>query len=119
MRPSDCSRFICPLNETRISHYSLENPAEFSLRRGNASVSTLNGNPRKNVRVCAHIHRRVLKAKICSKTTMCVWPCLCVGAGDSDLLRSVEVPSKRVEGQKGQREGDERAGTWKNKESKR
>lgn len=48
-RPSDCSRFICLLNETRISPYSLENPAEFSLHQGPASVSTPNGNPPKNV----------------------------------------------------------------------
>lgn len=43
VRPSDCSRFICLLNETRISHYSLEKPTKFSLQRGAASVSTLNG----------------------------------------------------------------------------
>ena len=73
------------------------------------------------VYVCARacIHRKVLKAKICSKATMCVSPCWCVGAGDSGLLRSVEVPSKRVKGQKGPRDGDERAGARKNKESKR
>lgn len=35
-QPSDCSRFICLLNETRILHYSLVKPTKFSLQRGAA-----------------------------------------------------------------------------------
>lgn len=53
--PSDFSRFICLLNETRISHYSLENPAEFSLQPGAASLNTLNGNP-KLCEASIHMH---------------------------------------------------------------
>lgn len=51
VRPSDCLRFICLLNETRIFPQSLENPAEFSLHQGTASVGTVNGNPQI---VCTH-----------------------------------------------------------------
>lgn len=53
-RPSDCSRFIYLLNETRISHYSLENSTESSLQPGAASVSTLNGSPK----ICEAISTR-------------------------------------------------------------